>query len=405
MVAGDLVNTASRIQSAAEPGHRARRRVDEARVGGGDRLRGRGQPRAQGQGRAGAALAGAARGRRPRGARCARPGLEAPFVGRDRELRLVKELFHASADEQRRSSSRSRASPASASRGSRGSSRSTSTGSPTTSSGIAAAASPTARASRTGRSPRWCGCAAASSRTRSRRSARAKLRATIEEHIPDPEERRWVEPRLAHLLGLEEGRARRPGEPLLGLADPVRAARRAVADGPRVRGHAVGRRGPARLPRVPARVVAQPSAVRARRSPGPSWPTSGPPGAPASAASPPSTSSRSPRRRWASCWPASSRGCPTSCATRILERAEGVPLYAVETVRMLLDRGLLTQEGNVYRPTGAGRDARGAGDAARPRRGAPRRPDARRAAPRPGRRRARQDVHEAGSGGAHRPGR
>ena len=28
-------------------------------------------------------------------------GLEPPFVGRDRELRLVKELFHAAADERR----------------------------------------------------------------------------------------------------------------------------------------------------------------------------------------------------------------------------------------------------------------------------------------------------------------
>src|SRR5262249_7429501 len=37
---------------------------------------------------------------------------------------------------------------------------------------------------------------------------------------------------------------------------------------------------------------------------------------------------------------------------QILERAQGVPLYAVETVRMLLDRGLLAQEGSVYRPTG-----------------------------------------------------
>ena len=36
----------------------------------------------------------------------------------------------------------------------------------------------------------------------------------------------------------------------------------------------------------------------------------------------------------------------------MLERAEGVPLYAVETVRMLLDRGLLTRDGAVYRPTG-----------------------------------------------------
>ena len=40
------------------------------------------------------------------------------------------------------------------------------------------------------------------------------------------------------------------------------------------------------------------------------------------------------------------------CAHRSSARAEGVPLYAVETVRMLLDRGLLTQDGPVYRPAG-----------------------------------------------------
>ncbi|HEX9311845.1 MAG TPA: hypothetical protein VGA30_03325, partial [Actinomycetota bacterium] len=38
--------------------------------------------------------------------------------------------------------------------------------------------------------------------------------------------------------------------------------------------------------------------------------------------------------------------------TRIRERAEGIPLYAVETVRMLLDRGLLKQEGSRYVVTG-----------------------------------------------------
>jgi hypothetical protein len=38
--------------------------------------------------------------------------------------------------------------------------------------------------------------------------------------------------------------------------------------------------------------------------------------------------------------------------SQILDRAQGVPLYAVETVRMLLDRGLLVREGSVYRPTG-----------------------------------------------------
>ena len=45
-------------------------------------------------------------------------------------------------------------------------------------------------------------------------------------------------------------------------------------------------------------------------------------------------------------------GLPDDLRERVLERAEGVPLYAVETVRMLLDRGLLTRDGVVYRPTG-----------------------------------------------------
>jgi hypothetical protein len=45
-------------------------------------------------------------------------------------------------------------------------------------------------------------------------------------------------------------------------------------------------------------------------------------------------------------------GLPERMRGQILTRAQGVPLYAVETVRMLLDRGLLVQEGPVYRPTG-----------------------------------------------------
>jgi tetratricopeptide (TPR) repeat protein len=46
-------------------------------------------------------------------------------------------------------------------------------------------------------------------------------------------------------------------------------------------------------------------------------------------------------------------GLPTTLQDQILERAEGVPLYAVETVRMLLDRRLLTREGNKYQVTAA----------------------------------------------------
>jgi tetratricopeptide (TPR) repeat protein len=45
-------------------------------------------------------------------------------------------------------------------------------------------------------------------------------------------------------------------------------------------------------------------------------------------------------------------GLPDDVRAGVLARAEGVPLYAVETVRMLLDRGLLVREGNAYSPTG-----------------------------------------------------
>ncbi|CAN5787524.1 hypothetical protein BH18ACT15_BH18ACT15_05710 [soil metagenome] len=44
-------------------------------------------------------------------------------------------------------------------------------------------------------------------------------------------------------------------------------------------------------------------------------------------------------------------GLPREVLGRILDRAEGVPLYAVETVRMLIDRGLLIPEGDEYRPS------------------------------------------------------
>jgi tetratricopeptide (TPR) repeat protein len=45
-------------------------------------------------------------------------------------------------------------------------------------------------------------------------------------------------------------------------------------------------------------------------------------------------------------------GLPEDLTARILRQAEGVPLYAVETVRMLLDRGLLAQDGSRYVITG-----------------------------------------------------
>src|SRR5205085_1673412 len=45
-------------------------------------------------------------------------------------------------------------------------------------------------------------------------------------------------------------------------------------------------------------------------------------------------------------------GMPDRLKAQILARAEGVPLYAVETVRMLLDRGLLAHDDGAYRVVG-----------------------------------------------------
>jgi tetratricopeptide (TPR) repeat protein len=45
-------------------------------------------------------------------------------------------------------------------------------------------------------------------------------------------------------------------------------------------------------------------------------------------------------------------GLPDDALARIRERADGIPLYAVETVRMLLDRGLLERGDGGYRVTG-----------------------------------------------------
>ena len=95
-------------------------------------------------------------------------------------------------------------------------------------------------------------------------------------------------------------------------------------------------------------------------------------------------------------------GLPGSLRKQILARAEGVPLYAVETVRMLLDRGLVVQEGSAYQLVGevdtlevpetlhALIAARLDGLA----------PEERRLLGRRGR--ARQDVHAAGAGRAER---
>jgi class 3 adenylate cyclase len=97
MVAGDPVNTASRVQSVAAPGQvwvdETTRLLTSASIAyadvGSHALKGKAEPMPLWAARAVVGTTGGAQ---------RADGLEAPLVGRDRELRLVKELFHGVAE-------------------------------------------------------------------------------------------------------------------------------------------------------------------------------------------------------------------------------------------------------------------------------------------------------------------
>ena len=356
MVAGDLVNTASRDPVASPspaPCSSATRRDARPRRRSPTRTP---AARAEGQGRACCRSGGRCASSPARAAALKSAGLEAPFVGRDRELRLVKELFHATADERQRaqlvSVDRHRRDRQVAARlGVRQVHRRAGRRS---SGGIAAAASPTARASPTGRSRRWCGCARGSPRTRAADSALAKLRAC----------RRAARPR-SRRSGASSSRGWRTCSASRRRTPRARGAVRGAGGssssgwpssrpgGAGLRGHAVGGRRRCSTSSSTCSSGRATTRSSSSRSPARSCPSAGRPGARAGATSPRSTSSRCPAEAMESCWTASCRACPRSCATQILERAEGIPLYAVETVRMLLDRGVLVAgRGRVTGPTG-----------------------------------------------------
>jgi class 3 adenylate cyclase/tetratricopeptide (TPR) repeat protein len=348
MVAGDLVNAASRVQMLADPGSvlvgEATRRATERAItysdAGTHELKGRGEP---------IALWRAVRTTAGRGGDLKRDVLEPPFVGREREFRLLKELFHASS-EQRKAHLVSII-------------------------GIAGIGKSRlawelqkyldgldrlirwhqGRCLAYGEGVSYWALAemvrmrAGIAEGEEAASARVKLRAAVELHVADSDEREWIEPRLAQLLALEDRDGRESQdlfagwrlfleriaerEPVVLVLEDMQWADAALLEfleylldwsrnypifvlalarpelAERHAGWAVGLRSATALALEPLADEAMEALLDGFVP-----------------------------------------GLPVDVRSRVLARAEGVPLYAVETVRMLLDRGYLQQEGDGYRP-------------------------------------------------------
>ncbi|MGA7989182.1 MAG: adenylate/guanylate cyclase domain-containing protein [Candidatus Dormiibacterota bacterium] len=344
MVAGDLVNTASRVQSAAEPGtvmvgdstKRATDAAIEYRDCGLHTLKGKAEPVRLW--RADRVVAGV-------GGLMKAEGLEPPFVGRDRELKLVKDLFLACAD--------------------------TGKAHLVQVTGIAGIGK--SRLSweffkymdglqRTFRWHRgrclsygdgvtyWALAEMVRGRAgilegEDRASAMQKLRATVERTVPDPTDRSFVEPRLAHLLGLEEHAASDKSDLFAGWR--LFFERLAAGDPVIMVFEDLQWADPSLLDFIDYLLNwsrAFPIFVMTLARPG--HETGVGPRRNATSISLEPLAPRSMELLLMGLVP----GLPAELTAKILERAEGVPLYAVETVRMLLDRKLLVKEGSVYRP-------------------------------------------------------
>jgi class 3 adenylate cyclase/tetratricopeptide (TPR) repeat protein len=349
MVAGDLVNTASRLQSVATPGtvlvgeatERAASRAIAFEPAGDQALKGKASPVPAWR---------AIRVIAERGGRNRSETLEAAFVGRDDELRLVKDLYHATARERR--------------------ARLVSISGP-------AGIGKTRLAwefrkyvdglverlwYHEGRSPAygdgitfWALGEMVRRRadlieTDDEATTRAKVAASLAEHVPDEAERRWIEPALLTLLGVNAGpvaseelfaawrtyferlAGTRPvvmvfedfhhaDSGLIDFVDHLLEWSRAYPI------YVVTLSRPDLLERRPGWGAAKRSftSIFLEALPTPAM-----------------------RQLLAGLVP----GLPQSAGQAIVARADGVPLYAVETVRMLLSEGRLSLDGGTYRPTG-----------------------------------------------------
>ena len=348
MVAGDLVNTASRLQSVAAPGTvlvgEATMRASSPAItfedAGEHALKGKSAPVPAWQA---LRVVGLRRGRSGAGT------LEPPFVGRDEELRLLKELFHATSRE--------------------GRARLVSVLGP---GGIGKSRLAWEFLKyidglveevwwHAGRSPAYgdgitfwalgemvrgrCGLL----ETDDEATTRAKVTETLAAHVPDETERRWIEPAILTLLGLERG----IGSEQLNSAWRM-FFERLAATGPVVMVFEDFHHADSGLIEfvdnmmewsrnfpVMILTLARPELVDRR----PDW-GAGKRSFTSLQLEPLSDSDMG--IMLAGLAP----GLPPSAVKTIIARADGVPMYAVETVRMLVVEGKLVQEGGVYLPTG-----------------------------------------------------
>ncbi len=349
MVAGDLVNTASRMQSAATPGtvlvgeatrHAAAKAIAFEEVGE-QPLKGKAEPVPAWR---------AVRVVAEVGGRNRSETLEAPFVGRGEELRQLKELFHTTTRD-RRARLVSVIGPAGI-----GKTRLAweflkyidglvervwyhDGRSPAYGEGISFWALGEMVRRRAGLLE-----------TDDEGTTRAKIAATLAEHVPDPDERRWIGAALLTLLGIESS----PGGPAQLYAAWRTFFVRLAATAPVVLVFEDFHYADAGLidfvdnllewsRAVPIYVItlARPEFLEKR----PTWGAG--------------------KRNFTSLYlepldePAMHEllaglvpGLPADAVRVIVQRADGVPLYAVETVRMLLAQGRLALDHGTYRPIG-----------------------------------------------------
>src|SRR5581483_311876 len=348
--AGDLVNTAARVQATADAGsvlvNDATRRASDAAIGyddaGSHTLKGKSEA---------VQLWRALQVTASRGGAVKSAALEPPFVGRDREIRLLKELFHSAADE----------------------------GVTKLLSVVGIAGIGKSRLAwefekyldgladdvwwHRGRClaygdgvAYWALAEMVRMRARIAEEepageAAAKLRAVLAAAVPDESERAWVEPRLAHLLAL--------GEPQSFDRQDLFAAWRLFFE-------RLSDQGPVVLVfedlqwadgslldfvehlldwsrSHPIFVLALTRPELGERRPG--WGAGGRSSTTLSLDPLSGQAMGELLRRFVP-------GLPEEVAAQILDRSQGVPLYAVETIRMLLDRGLLAPDGDGFAVTG-----------------------------------------------------